>query len=668
MDMLRLNNLDTGISTSLRPATKFRVDIEGLRALAVLSVVGFHYHVFGLNGGFIGVDVFFVISGYLITELLLREIAETGKIDLLKFYGRRARRLLPAALLVTIVSLAFGYMILPPFEQKTMAKLAVASSLYATNFLLLKQSLNYFAPESSLNPFLHTWSLSVEEQFYIVWPALLFVASRRSGRFLQTTLVSVTLSSFILCAYLTYTNQSWAFYLSPTRAWEFGLGGLASLAPTAGWVKNSLASAVVGWIAFAVLLISLFLIDEFSSFPGFVALVPVLATSFILVGGQNTGGPRRLLENRLLQFFGTRSYAIYLWHWPILVLGSALLAPSIMTMTLYFALTVALSSLSFTWLEQPIRSSKWIAARPMRSGILGLVLTLCGLIAGSASFLNATRATSPFQTAVLETIDKPTIATQNGCLAGFLVSTPIRCIFGASDYNRTLVIFGDSHADQWSTALTEIANRNRWRLITYLKSSCSASNIEVYNMRLRRFSPECAIWRKEAIARITAERPDAVLVFQFSSGYIKGSLTGLGPHAVDLATWERGLTQTIADLQSANSPIILVRDTPTPYHPVGNCLARADWRGYPLSKCGSDRNQAVDDSVTEAEQRAVSGSRNTSFIDLNSVICEVEKCPPILGGVIVYRDANHLSVDFTLQLEAKMNDSLISIVGAPDRK
>jgi len=625
----------------------------------VLSVIGFHYGVPGLSGGFVGVDIFFVISGYLISRLLVTEIDATGKIDLVAFYGRRARRLLPAALLVTLVTLAVSYILLSPLEQKEVAKSAAASSVYATNLLLLQQSQNYFAPQSLFNPFLHTWSLSVEEQFYLIWPTLILALGRTRGRTLQIGLALVTIVSFVVCTYLTHTKQAWAFYLSPARAWEFGVGGLASISSIERRTKHSISGAIIGWIGFLILIPSLFLIDEFVSFPGYVVAAPVFATAAILITGRNPVGPNSLLKQWPFQYVGKRSYAMYLWHWPIVVLGSTLFVTSAPVRLIYFVLTVALASASFVWLEHPVRQSRWLGQRASSSATAGLAMSLCGVIAGATIFSIARFVDRPTQTLIQESTSKSSISNENGCLGGFTVSTPIRCVFGPSGYKHTIVLFGDSHADQWTTALTKIAEQNEWRVITYLKASCSVSDVPNYSIRLRRPSYECAEWRRDATRRIIAERADAILISQFSSGYIKGPLTTLGPKAVELATWEQGLTKSISDLQSAKVPIIVLRDNPTPYFPIDNCLARADWRGSSPTDCARDQKSMLNDEVGAAEQRAISLFTNAHLIDLTASICSDGQCPAMRDGVIVYRDANHLTVEFTLTLEDKITASLL---------
>lgn len=248
---------------------EFRRDIEGLRAVAVAAVVVFHFGLRGIPGGFVGVDIFFVISGYLITGLLLRELENSGEIDLLRFYGRRSRRLLPAALLMTLVTLACGYFVFSPGEQLVFAKTAVATSLYSSNVWFLRQALDYFAPQAALNPFLHTWSLAVEEQFYLVWPAVLLLTSRRGLRppLLIGAIAGLSLASFGLCLWLTRVNQPWAFYASPARAWEFGIGGLAALREVTKWARRSKVAVILGWIGAGALLLSFAVISESSSFP-----------------------------------------------------------------------------------------------------------------------------------------------------------------------------------------------------------------------------------------------------------------------------------------------------------------------------------------------------------------------------------------------------------------
>jgi peptidoglycan/LPS O-acetylase OafA/YrhL len=233
----------------------FRPDIEGLRGIAVLLVVAFHAQISLWRGGFLGVDVFFVLSGYLITGLLLRDLEVNGKLDLIGFYARRARRLLPASALVVAFTVVTGTLLLSPIEQARYSKTALATTLYVSNVWFVRQASNYFAPETDTNPLLHTWSLAVEEQFYLLWPALVWIGFRlfRSRQGLCKFLAVVSALSLVACIWLTRTNQPWAFFGSPARAWEFGLGGIAPLMPATLLVNRS-AKFIASWACLAVLL------------------------------------------------------------------------------------------------------------------------------------------------------------------------------------------------------------------------------------------------------------------------------------------------------------------------------------------------------------------------------------------------------------------------------
>jgi peptidoglycan/LPS O-acetylase OafA/YrhL len=329
----------------------FRPDIEGLRAIAVMAVVGFHYGVRGLRGGFVGVDIFFVISGYLITDLLTAEIHATGSISLARFYARRGRRLLPAALLVTLVTLAAGLYVLSPLEQPQVIKAAAASSLYLSNFLFLHGNLGYFSPESAFNPFLHTWSLSVEEQFYIFWPTFILLISR-TKRFPRLPIVAIavaSLCSLALCIWLTHVTQPWAFYGSPARIWEFGVGGLASIRQVTNWARDHRAVPAMGWIGACVLVCSCFVAYNPSNFPGPSALLAALSTVVVLISGtaSRRHGPIVLLGREPFQTIGKLSYSIYLWHWPVIVYATVMRPTLSATGRLYCALLAGSSSPRF---------------------------------------------------------------------------------------------------------------------------------------------------------------------------------------------------------------------------------------------------------------------------------------------------------------------------------
>jgi peptidoglycan/LPS O-acetylase OafA/YrhL len=656
-------------STIARSGPPFRSDIEGLRAIAVLAVMAFHFGSPWLTGGFVGVDIFFVISGYLITGMLVSELEKSGHIDLARFYGRRARRLLPALLFVTVMTLACGIVILSPPEQISAARAALASSLYVSNFWFLSQWFDYFSPENAHNPFLHTWTLSVEEQFYLFWPALLLLVgrSKRNPRTLAITILITTAVSFVVCLWLTNTRQAWAFYASPTRAWEFGLGALASIVPDRWWARRPKAVPAIGWIGLALVFISFIVINEDMPFPGFVALLPALATACVLVSGasRKLTGPVLLLRTAPLQWFGRLSYSIYLWHWPIIVYAS-IADPSLSVWGRLgcIALTLACAAASYHILESPIRFNAWLAERAIRSVGMGLSFSMIGAIAASAIgiFVDWSVASSPAQRTISDVTLRLPVAGSRGCLLEFTHARPVTCVFGSDAAPKTIVLFGDSHADEWSTPLASLAREEGWRVVTYLKASCSVADIPVYNLRLRRISPECASWRSQALAEIVKLRPTAVVILEFSSYYVRGPLTDLGQRAVDLPTWSAGLERSLRTLTAAGIQVIVVRDNPTPIRNMRECLSYATWHGLPESRCSTPRMLALSDAVTSAEHNVANAIPGVQFVDFSSKFCDETTCPAVREGLIVYRDGHHLTTSYAMGLIEPLRAALRPVI------
>lgn len=644
----------------------FRPDIEGLRAVAVLSVVIFHFGVGALSGGFVGVDVFFVISGYLISGLLLKELERTGSIDLWRFYGRRARRLLPVALLVTSMTLLAGLLLLAPSEQQFAAKGALASSLYASNFWFMTLLADYFAPESALNPFLHTWSLSVEEQFYLAWPTLLLVLWRwrPTVRTMALAMSALTVFSFVLCLWLSYRKQAWAFYASPTRAWEFGIGALAVLRPVSDWARRSKVAGLLGWLGIAGLCATFLTVTEDMRFPGWIAALPALATAAVLISGASgqRGGPADLLRHPLFQWLGQHSYSIYLWHWPIVVYATILqVNDPTAKIVICSVLTLGCAAASFRLLENPVRGSAWLAARPTRSVSLGACLTVVGgVIALSTAQAARNFSAHPLQAELTRSIEEQPVASGSGqnCLIGFVEVEPVKCAFGAGNAAKTVVLFGDSHADQWSTPLAQLVTEQGWRLVTLLKASCAVADIQAYNVRLRRDWPECAQWRSRAMEEIRQLRPDLVIVSQFSSGYIRGRWTGRGEHAVTYEEWADGLRRSLEQLRAANVPVLLLRDTPSPGKNVGNCIARSRWRGMPEATCNTLLPDAIDPKISPLES-AIAASMDARFADLTAEFCDSNVCPGVHSGILIYRDANHMTTAFAARLTPALRALLV---------
>ncbi len=325
-----------GIKSQRSARKGFRPDIEGLRAVAVLAVVLFHAEVPGLAGGFVGVDVFFVISGFLITGLLWREANSTGTVRLRNFYGARARRLLPASALVGVFTLIASAVLLPPLQARTVMGDGIASALYVSNYRFALQGVDYFAGMPPPSPFQHYWSLGVEEQFYLVWPALILGTAwliRRARRRTRTQATSsqrpylmvlalVALTSFALSLVMTHLMPSVAFFGLPTRAWQLAIGGLVALTART-WQRLPLrAAAITGWAGLGVIVLACTLLSPATPYPGTAALAPTLGTALVIGAGcaAPSQGCGRLLGLSPMQAIGRVSYSWYLWHWPVLMI------------------------------------------------------------------------------------------------------------------------------------------------------------------------------------------------------------------------------------------------------------------------------------------------------------------------------------------------------------
>ena len=656
-------------------AASFRPDIQGLRALAVGGVVAYHFGLSALPGGFAGVDIFFVISGWLITTHLMGEITETGRLDLWRFYARRARRLLPAALFVILATLTAGYFILAPQEQALYSRGAMFASAYAINLWLLRWSFDYFAADALSNPFIHFWSLSVEEQFYLVWPALLlFAAWLRPGRRMAVAVIGVAgLASFAACLWLTSLSPAWAFYFSPLRAWEFAAGGLATLAPAALWQQRPWLRSAQGWLGLALIAVAYLSLSEDLPFPGWYALLPVAGTVLVLLSGAGEENhaaatsparwqalaPASLLSLPPLQWVGTLSYSLYLWHWPIIVYAG-MLAPDLSVLQRFGcgALALALAFLTYHLIENPARRGGWLTAGA-RALAPALALTGVGVAAAYANAHLATRNIDPAQRGIEQAAEQPSIARANdkNCLLDFHTVKPKPCTFGPVDAAHTIVLFGDSHADHWSTPLVEAARRNDTKVVTYLKSSCRASRLSTFNTVLKRDYTECDAWREQAIADIIRRKPRLVVISEFSIGNLTRDMPAAGRKA-ETARWQAGLRSTLQAFSQAGVETAVIRDTPIGDSFADSCVARALWWREPPSRCDTPRAQAANDGAAAQERAVVKSVPDTRYVDLTDRFCGPTQCHVFIGGKLAFRDRHHLATAFAETLEGPLEKAL----------
>ena len=675
-----LNGQNTGAPfapKTLHAVNTFRPDIEGLRGIAVLLVVAFHAKFPGFSGGYVGVDVFFVLSGYLITSLLVREIAHTGTIDMAQFYARRARRLLPASALMALVTLIVSRFVFAPVEMETISRTARAVSVYLSNFWFFRNAADYFATSSESNPFLHTWSLAVEEQFYFVWPLLIMLAmrGRATNARLLLTLSIVTLLSMSAAVWFTASNRPLAFFGSPMRAWEFGIGGLASLVPVAVLQRHRMLVTNLGIAGLFSVFAAGFLYHEGSQFPGVAALLPVLGTTLALLPGGNSSDwlVGRLLGCRLLQWMGKLSYSWYLWHWPVLVWMNVMIPDvSLWARALAALASLGVAAVAYRLVENPVRFQPTLVARPFASILLALVLTMSGFGAARASTAIASRdASSPTQIAFTKAANDFVWVLREGgaCDLTGITKTPRECVFGIPESSTTVVLTGDSHAAHWLPALEQVALSRRWRLVLMQQSACPTARVPVFLNTIQREFSECTAFREAVLRRVLEMRPQAVVLANATHAYVAGATARETTHLTTPERWTAGQHSTLAVLDSAGITSILLHDTPKIPFNVPICLARAAALGRDLDAfCRIRRDQVLDTVVFHAERDAVSELSYAHAIDLNDLLCNAESCPPVIGGKVVYRDDDHLTRTFSQRLAESLSVRIAPLVAAPKER
>ncbi|HEY1652222.1 MAG TPA: acyltransferase family protein [Acidimicrobiales bacterium] len=685
-----------------------RRDIQGLRAVAILAVVAYHAGL-PVPGGYVGVDVFFVISGYLITQLLWREFSEGGHLSFAGFYARRARRLLPSAVLVIVVTVVVSVAVLSPLQVKAVAKDAVACALYVGNYRFAFQATNYLNSQGPVSPLQNYWSLGVEEQFYLVWPALLVAASligrrarghhqrssaERSRGAVIGALAVVAVLSFWLCVTLTHSNEPWAFFSLPTRAWELAVGGLLALATPHARRIPSWALATIGWAGLGAVAWSLWVFGAQTPFPGAAALIPVAGTGAALFAGSRAlkAGPARLLGLAPLQPIGAVSYTWYLWHWPALIL-----APYVLGHTLDLAqnvvvcvLSLLLAALTTVLLEQPVRRSAWLSARSVRSLVAGGAISLVGALAAvlilaavpppvgsghAAAAKLETRhnaaagssSTPPSATATATSLDTqvnklvyeslanpdapanltPSLADaaadapapEDGCLDGFTDASVHPCVYGDTSSSRSIVLFGDSHAMQWFPAFDNLANQQHDALVVMTKATCPPINITVYSPDLGRSYTECNEWRAAELQRMTTLRP-AVVILGFSREY------GIDDDhvIVDGPAWLSGLTDMITTIeQDTGAKVVLMGDDPYPQQSTPDCLSQ---HLDDTPACSIPKRYPFYNPSGIPQEKAVAAAAGAGYVDTDPWFCIATTCTVIVGNMLVYRDDNHITATY----------------------
>jgi len=648
-----------------QPDHSFRPDIEGLRGVAVLLVVACHCGISWCAGGFVGVDVFFVLSGYLITGQLVAEYRATHRLDLVRFFSRRARRLLPAGALVLLATALAAAAIYPPQDIASTGRAAGAAALFISNVLFDRTASNYFAPNVWSNPLLHTWSLGVEEQFYLIWPLLILLANRgmhRTGRPVWL-LAAFTGVSLTFCLVVTRLAPTIAFYELPARAWEFGAGGLLALMLVSRVSVSTRGAVVLGIAGLAMILGTALVLKGGAGFPGWIALFPVVGTLATLAAG--AWAPQRgigtLLGAGPLQFLGVRSYAWYLWHWPFIVFAGVIFPGITVSGKIAASLAALLASMvTFLLVERPVRASHYLTAR---SGpTLGLAVATTLLTIASALCLvvyGRHQLTLDDRYRLIEAASSDIGNLPKGCWSEGTSFEAKVCEFGDADAAHTLVLFGDSHAMQWFNPMQTATRKEAWRLITILRPGCAASDINPH--LLSAAADHCRQWRASAIDKIVAIRPAAVVMASYNGATLRGDFTT----ATLMPAEEiyRGTRRTLEKLSSAGLRTVVLRDTPLPPFNIPFCLARRESGRFSRGEsCDFGAVVALNSAAYAAEQASAEGLPEVYFLDMDDLICPGTMCPAMVGDLLVYRDEDHVTGTFAESLASSVRRRLFQIV------
>jgi peptidoglycan/LPS O-acetylase OafA/YrhL len=668
---------------------RFRPDVEGLRAVAITLVLLFHAGLPVFRSGYVGVDVFFVISGFLITGMLLAELRRTNTISLLAFYGRRVRRLLPAAGVVLVATFVLVRFVLPNTRWSQAGGDILSSALYVVNWRLADRSVDYLAEGTAASPVQHFWSLAVEEQYYLVWPLLLLLAVRlarrrglRSAPVLWAGLALVVIPSFVWS--VVESAEAAAFYQTTTRMWELGIGAAVAFGARI-WSRVPRDIGVgIGWAGLLAIAGSGVVFSTQTPWPGSAALVPVLGTAAVIVAGYAAGahGPAALLSTGPFQRVGGLSYSLYLWHWPLLVVAAGVWDDHL---PVWAGLAVVAASavpawLTYRWVENPVRYSKVVSRSVPRTWSLAAAFTMVGAGLSLLLFTTATQAVVPRQGALgaavlrdsprgdpagapVDHVDwmvpTPAQATSDvpaeyalGCQQKAPEAKVVPCGAGKPDGKITVAVVGDSKATQWLPALQLLANQNDWKIISYLKSSC-AFTLATTAYQNQPFE-ECRAWTDAVLATLMAAPPDYLITSQDQSvAYAEDGSLSTGA-MID------GLRAVWHELTRRGTKVVVIADTPRPDGEVYDCVARNPTR---MSVCSFEGELSPSAKV---QHDAVQGQADVSLVDLFDAICPTERCAPVIGNVLVYRQGSHLTKTYVETLTPRLAAALTA-AGLPTR-
>lgn len=685
--------------TLTRPETRspsnlsepFRHDIQALRALAVVAVVLYHLWPNRITGGYVGVDIFFVISGYLITAHLLKEIVATGQLKLGQFWARRAKRLLPASLLVLVVTAIAIILMAPPSRTIQFLTEVSASALYFQNWLLAANSVDYLATTSSTpSPVQHYWSLSVEEQFYVIVPVVMIAVvllSRRLrlplGSSLTFLLIGITAASFVYSLWLTTNAAPISYFSTFSRMWEFGAGSLVALAPPLRSARSRHAAVALGVFCMVAAMV---MYTEDTPFPGAAALLPVAGAAITIWGGRGSA-LTWVGSNRAVAFVGNASYSIYLWHWPLIILTPSATGAPLDTVDklMVIGATVVLSWLSYRFVENPVRFSPNLLGGGRRPrtiavwsalGMAAVLLITLPAIAAAEARASASAETSrtlldgadclgavvvttgctvddELQDELFPSIDEflDDDANRSECWSTRGDSTLRVCSLGPDgDYDARILAVGDSHNNTLIDTYEIVANTLNWRIDVAGRIGCHWTDARM-EFSTAELTAECEDWRDQVDIYVASQTdldgvlvtnarqtPDGRVVPEDGATFEEASVAGL------IRAWESVPDGTIL-MGLVDNPLV----TPETIACVERELLDA------AENCTVPRSAALPGRDLEA---AIASRPGSHLIDLTDIHCEPQECRPVIGNVIVYSDSGHLTATYARTLAPELGSRL----------
>ena len=639
-------------------ASAYRKDIDGLRAVAVLAVIFFHAWPHGVTSGFVGVDVFFVISGFLIGGIIFRDV-RARKFSFTHFYARRARRILPALFGVVIVFCLFGCFVLDTAEMKELATSSGTALLGISNIKFFLRN-EYFDSSSTLLPMLMTWSLGVEEQFYLLFPLLMYGIARWQPAKVAKCLLVIGVLSFICCLWMTLHTPQAAFFLLPARIWELGAGAWLAVRMATAPKQAPRLQQWSGMLGLAMVAASIFLFDAQTNFPGYAALLPVLGTMMLLYA-KDSYINRSILSAEGLVFIGKISYSCYLWHWPLMAFARkiAIGEPSDHVMAIIVILSLVAGYISWRFIEQPFRTNNVSDRRTVRYYALALVAMLA--FTAELKFMDGWPTRVP---AAAKSIEDTIALGRGNCLVLFDVSTldPSEACNPTQGPAHAVALVGDSHASALGPGLQEVARDHHVRLIQLTKSSCMPFlDISPYETAHPERTEKCTAFMHAALDRITQD--DSITTVVVAAAWSKGPEamyeTSTGKRMREKEAIDYGLPPLLDKIRRSGKRVIVVEDVPSfAFSPnrqaTGSVFPLRHWimqriSPFPEMIAGKvDRRSpmliAGSPEVTARIRTIAQTTAGVHYLEVRRQLCDADTCRFMQDDTLLYVDGSHLSV------------------------